>query len=274
MLDLVERHRCFNGSQEVYSHKSKSNKCDMRFALYIPNIKEKIPLLFFLSGITCTEQNFIQKSGYQKFASEQKIAVIVPDTSPRGEGIPDSKEYNLGMGAGFYLNAITDTWKKNYCMYDYITDELPNIIGKNFNFDIDRMGIFGHSMGGGGAIQIALKNKKIFKSVSALSPICSLFKSNFSTIAIKEYLNSNHELIKQYDPISLIKNSLTIKEVIKIDVGKKDEYLKELFIDEFEEECLKNNQKLEINKHEDYGHNYYFVQSLIKDHIQFHSDKL
>ena len=270
MLKLVEKSRCFNGYQEVYIHESKSNKSDMQFALFKPDEHEKIPVLFFLSGITCTEQNFIQKSGFQKFASEKKIAVVVPDTSPRGKTIKDSEVFNLGKGAGFYLNAISNSWKTNYNMYDYVSDELPNIIESNFKFDLNKLGIFGHSMGGGGAIQIALKNKKIFKSISAFSPICSLFKSNFSSLAIKEYLNSNNEIIKKYDPISLIKESTIRDDIIKIDVGLEDEYLNDLFIDEFEKECVKNNQKVEVKRHKGYGHNYYFLQTFIKEHLDFH----
>ena len=274
MLEIIEKNRCFKGFQEVYSHLSKSNKCNMKFALYTPDTNEKIPILFFLSGITCDEQNFIQKSGFQKFASDKKIALIIPDTSPRGENIKNSEDYKLGKGAGFYLNAITDEWKQHYNMYDYIADELPTIIENNFNFDTNRIGIFGHSMGGGGAIQIALKNEKIFKSISALSPICSLFQSDFSAMAIKEYLNSNSEIISKYDPISLIKNSVVRKDVIKIDVGLNDEYLKDLYISEFEQECIKHDQKIDISKHKGYGHNYYFVQTFIEDHIEFHYKNL
>ena len=142
MLNLLEKHRCFNGHQEIYSHGSFSNKCKMQFALYTPDKNENIPVLYFLSGITCTEQNFIQKSGYQKFASEHQMAIVVPDTSPRGKGIPDSESYKLGWGAGFYLNATEDPWSLNYNMYDYVTKELPQIVDQNFQFSKYRIGIF------------------------------------------------------------------------------------------------------------------------------------
>ena len=206
MLNLLEKHRCFNGHQEIYSHESFSNKCKMQFALYTPDKNENIPVLYFLSGITCTEQNFIQKSGYQKFASEHEIAVVVPDTSPRGKGIPDSKSYKLGCGAGFYLNATEDPWSLNYNMYDYITNELPQIIGLNFQFSKSKIGIFGHSMGGGGAIQCALKNP-LYKSVSAFSPICSIHQSEFAKEARQQYLNDNYDNLNLYDPLFLIEKT-------------------------------------------------------------------
>tara|TARA_Y100000741_G_scaffold222717_1_gene169933 strand:+ start:518 stop:1342 length:825 start_codon:yes stop_codon:yes gene_type:complete len=273
MLELIEKHRCYNGYQTVYEHQSETNNCKMRFGLYIPDKEQNIPILFFLSGITCTEQNFIQKSGFQKFASDNQIAVVVPDTSPRGEDIPDSSDWKLGKGAGFYLNAITTQWSKNYNMYDYICKELIEIIRNNFNFNKSKIGIFGHSMGGGGAIQCAIKNKELFKSISAFSPICSLSKSSFASLAIKEYLNNNSETINLYDPLYLIENSESI-EKIKIDVGLNDEFLDDLYLNDFEKVCSKNNQKLFVNKHHGYDHGYYFIQSFIKDHFEFHSSNL
>ena len=170
-MQLLEKHRSYKGSQEVYTHFSKVNNCDMQFALYVPDDHTDIPILYFLSGITCTEQNFIQKSGFQKFASEKKIAIVVPDTSPRGKNIPDSDKYNLGFGAGFYLNATQEPWSENYNMYDYIVNELPDLVAANYEFSQSKIGIFGHSMGGGGAIQSAKKND-FYKSVSAFAPVC------------------------------------------------------------------------------------------------------
>ena len=140
-LTLIEKNKNINGFQYVYSHYSKSNKCEMRFSIYLPNTNKKLPVLYFLSGLTCTEQNFIQKSGMQKYASKEKIIIIGPDTSPRGNQVPDSKESFLGQGAGFYLNANQRKWKKNYNMYDYITKELPELVNKNFNVNIKKQGI-------------------------------------------------------------------------------------------------------------------------------------
>ena len=273
MLNLIDKNRCFNGFQEVYDHDSSSNKCNMKFALYTPDKKENVPVLFFLSGITCTEQNFIQKSGYQQFASKNEIAVVVPDTSPRGENVLDDKNYKLGKGAGFYLNASQKSWSENYNMYDYVCYELPNLINDNFNFSKNNSGIFGHSMGGGGAIQCAIKNPNLFKSVSAFSPICSLLKSNFAKEARDKYLGNNTDQINIYDPIYLIQNNNNLED-IKIDVGLEDEFFDDLFISDFEKICKKQNQKLIVNKHKGYDHGYYFIQSFIEDHFNFHASIL
>ena len=273
MLNLIDKNRCFNGFQEVYGHDSSSNKCNMKFALYTPDKKENVPVLFFLSGITCTEQNFIQKSGYQQFASKNEIAVVVPDTSPRGENVLDDKNYKLGKGAGFYLNASQKSWSENYNMYDYVCYELPNLINDNFNFSKNNSGIFGHSMGGGGAIQCAIKNPTLFKSVSAFSPICSLLKSNFAKEARDKYLGNNTDQINIYDPIYLIQNNNNLED-IKIDVGLEDEFFDDLFISDFEKICKKQNQKLIVNKHKGYDHGYYFIQSFIEDHFNFHASIL
>ena len=269
-MELIEKHRSHRGYQEVYKHFSATTNCSMNFALYSPDESKDCPLLYFLSGITCTEQNFIQKSGFQKFASENQIAVVVPDTSPRGEDIPDNENYKLGCGASFYLNATQDPWSKNYKMYDYITKDLPNLISNNFQFSKSKVGIFGHSMGGGGAIQCALKND-LYKTVSAFSPICSLHKTEFAKEMFDNYLGNNHDQLDLYDPITLIKKSNKKFENIKIDVGLKDEFLKDLYIDDFISECNAVGQNLIINKHEGYDHGYYFINSFIKDHISYHA---
>ena len=245
----------------------------MQFAVYLPDNSKDCPLLYFLSGITCTEQNFIQKSGFQQFASKNQIAVVVPDTSPRGEGVPDNDDFKLGFGAGFYLNATKEPWSKNYRMYDYITKELPELISDNFQFSKSKIGIFGHSMGGGGAIQFALKND-LYKSVSAFSPICSLYKSTFSKDMFFNYLDNNTDDLDLYDPITLIKNSDKKFESIKIDVGLNDDFLKDLYIDDFINTCNETGQKLIVAKHQGYDHGYYFINSFIEDHINYHASIL
>ena len=272
-MELVEKHRSYNGSQEVYKHFSDTTNCTMQFAVYLPDNSIDCPLLYFLSGITCTEQNFIQKSGFQQFASKNQIAVVVPDTSPRGEGIPDNEDFKLGFGAGFYLNATREPWSKNYRMYDYITNELPDLISDNFKFSKSKIGIFGHSMGGGGAIQFALK-KDLYKSVSAFSPICSLYKSTFSKDMFSNYLDNNSDDLDLYDPITLIKNSNKKFESIKIDVGLNDDFLKDLYIDDFINACNETGQKLIVSKHQGYDHGYYFINSFIEDHINYHASIL
>jgi len=272
-MKLIEKHRSFQGYQEVYRHSSKITNCDMQFALYSPDQCIDVPVLYFLSGITCTEQNFIQKSGFQKFASKNQIAVVVPDTSPRGENIPDDENYKLGCGAGFYLNATQEPWSQNYNMYDYITKELPNIITNNFKFSNSKVGIFGHSMGGGGAIQCALKND-LYKTVSAISPICSLHHSSFAKDMFDKYLNNDEEELNLYDPIQLIKQSKKKFTDIKIDVGLDDEFLEDLYLDDFVEACHSVDQKLSLNKHQGYDHGYYFIHSFIEQHIKYHTSYL
>ena len=272
-MELIEKHRSHQGQQEVYKHFSESTNCNMNFAVYSPDKNKECPLLYFLSGITCTEQNFIQKSGFQQFASEYQIAIVVPDTSPRGKNIPDDKNYKLGCGAGFYINATQDPWLKNYKMYDYVSKELPSIISNNFQFSKSKIGIFGHSMGGGGAIQCALKND-IFKTVSAFSPICSLHKTEFAKEMFSSYLGNNKNELDLYDPINLISKFHNKCKSIKIDVGLNDQFLKDLYIDDFNKACKEVGQDLFLDKHEGYDHGYYFINSFIKDHINYHASIL
>ena len=272
-MKLLERHRSYKGYQEVYTHYSNITNCDMQFALYLPDKHIDIPVLYFLSGITCTEQNFIQKSGFQQFASKNEIAVVVPDTSPRGKQIPDDENYKYGCGAGFYVNATEEPWSQNYNMYDYITKELPYLISNNYKFSKSKVGIFGHSMGGGGAIQCALKND-LYKTVSAFSPICSLSESSFSKDMFNKYFNNNEEQLSLYDPIILVKKLKKRIINIKIDVGLNDEFLNELYNDDFLQACNTVEQKISLNKHEGYDHGYYFINSFIGQHIDYHASIL
>ena len=174
-MELIDSHRSFNGSQNRYRHASPSLDCEMTFSVYLPDTSEPPPVLFWLSGLTCTDENFVSKAGAQQFASAHGIAIVAPDTSPRGEGVPDDPDgsYDFGLGAGFYLNATQDPWASNYRMYDYIVDELPALLGNHLPIDLSRTSISGHSMGGHGALTIALTNPGKYRSVSAFSPICS-----------------------------------------------------------------------------------------------------
>ena len=272
-LTLIEKNKNFNGFQYVYSHYSKSNKCEMRFSIYLPNTNKKLPVLYFLSGLTCTEQNFIQKSGMQKYASKEEMIIVGPDTSPRGNQVPDLKESFLGKGAGFYLNATQLKWKRNYNMYDYITKELPKIVNKNFNVNLKNQGIMGHSMGGMGSLVCGVLNKKIFKSISAFAPICDPSKSAFSYNAFTKYLGKKNNKWNLYNPIELFKKN-KISNKILIDQGLSDEFIKDLYLDDFIKVCKKNNQKILLRKHKDHGHGYYFISTFIKDHIKFHKKLL
>jgi len=268
-VKLIEKNRNYRGFQFVYSHYSTSNKCEMKFSIYIPDSKKKMPALYFLSGLTCTEQNFIQKSGMQKYASKYEMIIVGPDTSPRGKEVKDDTDHLLGKGAGFYLNAVTKMWKKNYNMYDYISKELPKIINENFNVLRNKQSIMGHSMGGMGALVCGVQNQKIFKSISALSPICSPSKSNLTQKAFKEYLGSQQKFCKKYDPIELFKIKQTNYKLL-IDLGDKDEFIDDLYLKDFVKICKKHNQKILLRIHKNHGHGYYFISTFIKDHILFH----
>lgn len=269
-VKILENNRMFEGYQLVCSHQSKSTLTEMKFSIYIPDSRKQLPVLYFLSGLTCTEQNFIQKSGMQKYASKHKIIVVAPDTSPRGKKIKDHSNNFIGQGAGFYLNASTFGWNKNYKMYDYIIKELPKLINSNFNIANLKQGIMGHSMGGMGALVCAINNIDKFKSLSVLAPICDPINSNFSYQAFNKYLGSNKRLWKKYSPLELFKND-TFPGKILIDQGEKDAFINQLFYKEFLSICKKSKQKIKFRFHKNHGHGYYFISTFIKDHIVHHS---
>ena len=268
-INIVEKNRSFNGYQLVYSHQSKSTMTEMRFSVYLPDSRKRLPVLYFLSGLTCTEQNFIQKSGIQQHASNHQIVVVGPDTSPRGKDVPDHKDNFIGHGASFYLNATTSKWKKNYKMYDYIVKELPEIINNNFNVYRNKQGIMGHSMGGHGALVCGLRNPKKFKSISALAPICSTINSNFSINAFTNYLGKNKSTWEEYDSTKVLSKYTKSSEIL-IDQGLKDEFINELKYNDLLKACKKNNQKISFRLHKNFTHNYYFISSFIEDHLVHH----
>ena len=203
-MKKISSTKSFDGNVEVYEHSSTSTNCDMKFSIYLPPQAKtaKVPLLLWLSGLTCTEENFMVKSGCQKWAADYGIALLAPDTSPRGEKVPDDKEsWDFGSGAGFYVNATQEPWSKNYKMYDYVTKELPKLVFDNCPVDPNRISISGHSMGGHGAITCALKNPGAYKSVSAFSPIVSPISCPWGEKAFGRYLGSNRDTWKEYDSI-------------------------------------------------------------------------
>jgi len=272
-IKILEKSRNFDGYQLVCSHTSKVNSCEMKFSIYLPDSKKKLPVLYFLSGLTCTEQNFIQKSGAQKYASKYKIIVVGPDTSPRGANVPNHPDSFIGQGASFYLNATTKKWKKNYQMYDYLIHELTETINKNFNVKQNNQGIMGHSMGGLGALVCGIKNKKKFKSLSALAPICSPSQSNFSINAFNKYLGTNKKIWESYDPCKLFKKN-TFPSKILIDQGLKDAFINDLYFQDFIKICKTNYQKINFRLRKNHDHGYYFISSFIEDHILHHSNIL
>ena len=275
-LTLVESHLINKGEQRVYEHYSKTLKTSMRFAIFLPTdalTGDKCPVLYFLAGLTCTEQNVIQKSGFQRFANRYNIIVVCPDTSPRGEDVADDDRYGIGQGAGFYINATQAPYAENYRMYDYVVEELPYIINQSFPTN-DKQSITGHSMGGYGALMIGMRNLENYKSISAFSPIVSPQKSEGGKDTLKAYLGDDSDTYLDLDPCELIKKLQTYIPIL-IDQGSSDEFLVTHLKTELLAKAAKSvNYPIEINMRYGYDHSYYFVQSYIMEHFVFHADYL
>ena len=275
-MDIVQSNKSFNGNHQVYSHYSESTQCDMTFSVFVPEHKssEKLKTLVWLSGLTCSEENFRVKSGVQRIASELKMIIVSPDTSPRGEGVPDNEHYALGQGAGFYLDATESPWDKHFNMYTYITKDLIETMGNNFPIDRDKTGIFGHSMGGHGALTIAIKNPELFKSVSAFAPICSPTKVGWGENAFAIYLGDQQLKWLEYDATELILNRGWYSDIL-IDQGLDDEYLEQyLKPGLLQEACKQKNVPIQLRQHEGYDHSYFFIASFIEDHLRWHDKRL
>ena len=276
----IEKHACCGGTLAVYTHDSESLSCPMTFSLFLPPqaAKKKVPLIIFLSGLTCTYENFTTKAGAYKRAAEKGVAILAPDTSPRGDDIPDDKDsYDFGKGAGFYINATQAPWAKNYQMESYIVEELPQIVGKEFSVDIDRHGIAGHSMGGHGALTLYLKYPDLYKSVSAFSPIVAPTFVPWGQKAFSRYLGEDHNEWKKHDACTLMRNAQSRPDFaeILVDQGLADNFLEEQLKPElFEEACTAAGQALNLRLHDGYDHSYYFIQTFINDHIDHHVDIL
>ncbi|MCF6767029.1 S-formylglutathione hydrolase [Thiotrichales bacterium 19S11-10] len=275
-LTLISENKCFDGLLKRFEHQSDVLNCQMTFSIYLPPQYEqkKTPLLWWLSGLTCTDENFMQKASAFKKASELGLAIIAPDTSPRGDGIPDDKEkaYDFGLGAGFYLNATKAPWSKNYHMYNYIVNELPALIYKNFNLS-KKQAISGHSMGGHGAITIALKNPHKYTSVSAFSPICNPTQVPWGKKAFSNYLGDDQSSWQAYDSTLLMKDLSTCDGCLPllVDQGDKDQFLADqLKPEKLIESAKKNNYPLQFRYQSGYDHSYYFISTFIDEHLDFH----
>ena len=275
-MEKVSSNRSFKGVHEVWSHDSVAASCKMTFSIYLPDNPEgqKQKTLIWLSGLTCTEENFRVKSGVQRFASEHNMIIVSPDTSPRGDDVPDDPNYDFAQGAGFYLDAIEEPWSKNYNMYSYVVDELVEIIKDHFPVDANRLGISGHSMGGHGALTIAIKNPDIFKSVSAFSPICNPTKIPWGEKAFTKYLGKDENIWNDYDACSLIK-SRGFQSDILIDQGEEDEFLADqLKPESFVQACEEKNVEVSLRMQPGFDHSYFFIATFIQDHIDWHSQRL
>ena len=274
-LKLIEQQRSFDGEQRKYTHYSKVLQCDMTFSIYLPSNKEKkkIPLIWWLSGLTCTDDNFSQKSGFQRLAEKYQVAVIIPDTSPRGENVADDDAYDLGQGAGFYLNATQNPWAKNYHMYTYITEELTGITSTLVPGFSGKESIMGHSMGGHGALVIGMKNAARFKAISAFSPILNPSQVPWGIKAFSSYLGEDKANWKEWDASELIKETGT--PPILISQGTADNFYPEQLEETiFLENARKNNQTVNYEKMEGYDHSYFFISTFLEDHFAFHVKQL
>jgi S-formylglutathione hydrolase len=276
-LEQIAENKSFGGRQLRFKHRADSLGCDMRFSVYLPPAAEnsKVPVLYWLSGLTCTDENFVTKAGAQQFAASAGIAIVAPDTSPRGDDIPDDPEaaYDFGLGAGFYVNATEAPWSQHYRMYDYVVEELPGLMD-SLPVDTGRSSISGHSMGGHGALTIALKNPGRYQSVSAFSPICSPLQCPWGEKALGNYLGSDRTTWEAYDSSTLMRKSTQHIPAL-VDQGDADDFLAEqLKPDALTAAAKDNNYPLTLRMQPGYDHSYFFIASFIGEHIEFHKKHL
>jgi S-formylglutathione hydrolase len=277
-MKTVSTNRCFEGTAGVYDHDSAATGTPMRFGVYTPPAaaKAKVPVVWWLSGLTCTHANFTEKAGAQRVASALGVMVVAPDTSPRGEGVPGDPEnkYDFGLGAGFYVDATQQPFAKNYRMRSYIEDELPKLIAAEFPADMSRQSIMGHSMGGHGALTIALRNPGRFKAVSAFSPIVAPSQVPWGTKALGGYLGPDKAAWRQYDACALIEDGKRVSEIL-VDQGEADQFLAEQLKPELlEAACRKAGIKLTLNRRAGYDHSYYFISTFIENHLRWCAERL
>lgn len=275
-VERIGSNKCFGGWQQRYRHHSAVLNCDMVFSIYLPPQAQStdVPVLFWLSGLTCNDQNFVTKAGAQQYAAQHGVAIVAPDTSPRDEGVADDSGYDLGQGAGFYVNATQAPWSAHFRMYDYIVEELPALIAANFPVDFSRCGIFGHSMGGHGALTIALREPQKFRSVSAFAPIAAPTQCPWGQKAFTAYLGDDRAAWAQHDSVALLAQRRLDSEIL-IDQGLDDEFLAEQLNPELlEDAAARSGQRLSLRRHADYDHSYFFIATFIGEHVAFHARAL
>ena len=276
-MERISTNRCFGGQQRRYRHASETLNCDMTFSVFLPPQAEagKVPVVYWLSGLTCTDENFMTKAGAQRYAAELGIALVAPDTSPRGEGVPDDPDggYDLGLGAGFYVNATQEPRRRHYRMYDYVVDELPALIVNEFPVDASRVGLSGHSMGGHGALTLALKNPGRYTSVTAFAPICAPMNCPWGEKALGSYLGMNRDDWRDHDATELVPVAAERLPVL-IDQGEADEFLAEqLQTERLLEVCAESDYPMTLRMQPGYDHSYFFIASFIGEHLAFHVER-
>lgn len=277
-MKQISANKAFGGTQYVYSHASEACQCDMTFAIFMPPqaATGKVPVLWYLSGLTCTHQNVMDKGEYRQIAAELGVAIVCPDTSPRGENVPDEPDnWQFGKGAGFYLDATQEPFARNYNMQRYIIEELPALLkASDLALDFDRQSIFGHSMGGHGAITLALKNPERFASVSAFAPIAQPSTADWSRPALEKYLGSDQSAWRAYDATLLIEDGHKVKDML-VDQGTADSFLETgLRPQLLASACEKAGIPLTLNMREGYDHSYFFISSFMAEHIRWHAARL
>jgi S-formylglutathione hydrolase len=273
-MEQVGENRSFGGRQLRFKHQSQVLNCTMHFSVYLPPAAEQgpVPVLYWLSGLTCTDENFVTKAGAQHYAAQHGVAIVAPDTSPRGDGVPDDPDgtYDFGLGAGFYVNATQPPWASHYQMYDYVVTELPALITKNLPVDGSRAGIFGHSMGGHGALTIALNNPHNYKSVSAFSPICSPLNCPWGEKALGNFIGQDRSVWAQYDSTELVQAAKQHLPVL-VDQGEADDFLQEqLQTERLIKAAAEAHYPMTVRMQPGYDHSYFFISSFIGEHIDFH----
>jgi len=274
-MEAVAENKCFGGVQGVYSHASKATGCDMTFGLFLPEEARDgpVPVLWYLSGLTCTHENAMVKAGAQGWAAEQGIALVFPDTSPRGEGVADDDSYDLGQGAGFYVNATQDPWKPHFQMWDYVAEELPALVTSEFAIDAERQAITGHSMGGHGALTLAMGRKGQYRSVSAFSPICHPTASDWGRKQLKAYLGTDEAAWARHDA-ALMMREVGFDGPVLVDTGTSDQFIDLLKPEALAEAANARRQEAALRLQKGYDHSYFFVSSFMEDHIAFHAEAL
>jgi len=277
-ITTISEQKCYGGVQGFYEHASEATGTTMKFAVYRPVQAEtaKVPVLTYLAGLTCTEETFTIKAGAQRYASSYGMILVMPDTSPRGAGIEgEDEDWDFGTAAGFYLDATAEPWSRNYRMYSYMTEEFPALIAANFSADMGRQGIFGHSMGGHGALTIALKNPGRFQSVSAFAPIVAPMSVPWGQKAFAGYLDGDETAARRYDATALLADGARFDGTILVDQGEADPFLdRELKPELLEQACQAAGQPLDLRRHAGYDHSYYFISTFIGDHMTHHAEAL
>ena len=275
-METLSTEKSFGGVQGVYRHASGVTGCDMTFAVYLPPQAENgpVPVLWYLSGLTCTHANVVEKGEYRRVAAELGIAVICSDTSPRGDAVPNEDSWQFGSGAGFYVDATVAPYDANYRMYSYVLEDLPAVIAANFPVDMSRQGIFGHSMGGHGALVMALRNSQRFRSCSAFAPIVSPSTAEWSTNAFTRYLGPDSDDWRAYDAVALVEDGHAFSDIL-IDQGDADSFLESgLRPWLLETACKGGLTELTLRMQPGYGHSYYFISTFMEDHLRWHAARL